>query len=195
MSGRLNGTSSSASGELSPRNKVFESTNDTANTDATANANTAKNAADLYTAELDMNTEITMNMPPILPLHGMSEFVNIAMRRSRSDSIMRQPHMPTALHPKPIAEVSACFPQVPHDLYARSRLKAMRGKIPKSSHSVNIGKKIAIGGSITQSTHVDTRYIPSVRADTNTGGRDKSRRMRRSGSSSPPKSDDKSSLG
>ena len=81
----------------------------------------------MYTAELDMKTDITMNMPPILPLHGMSEFVSIAMRRSRSDSIMRQPHMPTALQPKPIAEVSACFPQVPHDLYARSEVEGNAG--------------------------------------------------------------------
>ena len=35
-----------------------------------------------------------------------------------------------------------------------SKLKAIRGKYPKSSSKVNIGKNIAIGGSITEITHV-----------------------------------------
>ena len=38
----------------------------------------------------------------------------------------------------------------------------MRGRYPKSSSIVNNGKKIAIGGSITEMTHVRVVYIPSI---------------------------------
>ncbi len=44
----------------------------------------------------------------------------------------------------------------------RSRLKATRGKYPKSSNKVKQGKKIAIGGSITLITHAVARYMPST---------------------------------
>ena len=43
-----------------------------------------------------------------------------------------------------------------------SKLKAIRGKTPKSSSKVNIGKNIAIGGNITDITHVTVWYIPSI---------------------------------
>ena len=43
-----------------------------------------------------------------------------------------------------------------------SKLKAIRGKYPKSSNNVNIGKNIAIGGSITAIIHVTVVYIPST---------------------------------
>lgn len=65
-----------------------------------------------------------------------------------------------------MAMVSACFPQARAFLKYLSRLKATRGKYPKSSSRVNSGKKIAMGGSITDTTQASTRYIPSVRAST-----------------------------
>jgi len=56
--------------------------------------------------------------------------------------------------------VSACLPQARHFLKHLSRLNATRGKYPKSSKSVNKGKKIAIGGSMTDTTQAVTRYAP-----------------------------------
>lgn len=44
-----------------------------------------------------------------------------------------------------------------------SRLKATRGKYPRSSSRVNKGKKMAIGGSITDTTHAKVLYIPKMR--------------------------------
>lgn len=52
--------------------------------------------------------------------------------------------------------VRACFPQVPAFLKGLSRLNAILGRYPESSKSVNKGKKIAIGGSITDTTHAST---------------------------------------
>lgn len=46
------------------------------------------------------------------PLHGTREFVSIAIRRSRGESIMRQPVTPAALHPSPMSmvrEISGVF--------------------------------------------------------------------------------------
>ena len=57
--------------------------------------------------------------------------------------------------------VSACFPQARQALKHLSRLNATRGRYPKSSRRVNRGKKIAMGGSITATTHATTRYTPS----------------------------------
>ena len=48
--------------------------------------------------------------------------------------------------------VSACLPQAPQRRRAPSVLKAMRPTRPKSSASVNSGKKIAMGGSMTAMT-------------------------------------------
>ena len=59
--------------------------------------------------------------------------------------------------------VSACFPQARALQKGLSRLKAMRGRYPRSSRSVKRGKKIAIGGSITDTTQDNTRQIPSKR--------------------------------
>lgn len=41
-----------------------------------------------------------------------------------------------------------------------SKLNAILGKKPKSSNNVNNGKNIAIGGSITDTTHAKVLYIP-----------------------------------
>ncbi len=46
--------------------------------------------------------------------------------------------------------VRACLPQVRALQNAWSRLKATRGKYPTSSKSVKMGKKIAIGGNMTE---------------------------------------------
>ena len=54
----------------------------------------------------------------------------------------------------PMHMVSACLPEVHAHLKHLSKLKAIRGKNPKSSKIVNNGKKIAIGGSITEITQV-----------------------------------------
>ena len=104
------------------------------------------------------------------PLQGTKLLVSIAMSRSRGESMMRQPTTPAALQPKPIAMVRACLPQARHFLKVRSRLNATRGRYPRSSSSVNRGKKIAMGGSITDTTHASTRYTPSTsRPFTHTG--------------------------
>ena len=63
-----------------------------------------------------------------LPLQGTKLLVIIAMSRSRGESIIRQPTIPTALHPKPIHIVNACLPQAQHFLNGLSRLYATRGK-------------------------------------------------------------------
>ena len=76
---------------------------------------------------------------------------------------MRHPTTPAALHPKPIHIVSACLPHASQRLKAPSKLNAMRGRKPASSSIVNSGKNIAIGGSITLTTHARVRQTPSVR--------------------------------
>jgi len=53
--------------------------------------------------------------------------------------------------------VRHCFPQAWHFLKAQSILKAARGRYPKSSSSVNRGKKMAIGGSITDTIQATER--------------------------------------
>ena len=60
------------------------------------------------------NTEARVRMNGNFPLQGTNAFVSIAMSRSRLLSIIRQPTIPAALHPNPIAMVSACFPQALH---------------------------------------------------------------------------------
>ena len=109
------------------------------------------------------NIEISAMRVGNLPLQGTSEFVKIAINRSRGEWIMRQPTTPAALQPKPMHMVSACLPQVWAFWKQWSRLKATRGRYPKSSSRVNSGKKIAIGGSMTETTHASTRQTPSTR--------------------------------
>lgn len=106
------------------------------------------------------NIEIIEIIAGNLPLHGTNVFVSIAISLSRGESIIRAPTMPHALHPKPIHIVKACFPHALHFLKVLSILKAILGKYPKSSSNVNSGKNIAIGGNITETTHVKTLYPP-----------------------------------
>jgi hypothetical protein len=56
--------------------------------------------------------------------------------------------------------VKACFPELHAFLKQLSKLKAILGRYPKSSNIVNRGKNIAIGGNITDITHVAVSYIP-----------------------------------
>ena len=63
-----------------------------------------------------------------LPLQGTRAFVRMAMRRSRGESMMRQPVTPAALHPKPMHMVNACLPHAPHLRKRLSRLNATRGR-------------------------------------------------------------------
>ena len=87
------------------------------------------------------------------PLHGIKQFVIMAAKRSLGEEMILHPVTPTALHPNPMHMVSACFPQDPAFWKKRSRLKARRGRYPKSSNKVNKGKKIIMGGSMTDVTH------------------------------------------
>lgn len=77
---------------------------------------------------------------------------------------MRQPVTPTALQPSPMHIVSPCLPHAPQRRKQPSREKAIRGKNPASSNSENKGKKIAIGGSMTDTTHAVVRTAPSTSA-------------------------------
>ena len=97
------------------------------------------------------------------PLHGTKLLVSMANNRSLGESIILQPTTPAALHPKPIHIVNACFPQALQHLNGLSRLYAILGRKPTSSSKVNSGKKIAIGGSITDTTQASTRYTPSTK--------------------------------
>ena len=45
------------------------------------------------------------------PLQGTKLLVMMAMSRSRGESMIRQPTIPAALQPNPMAIVSACLPQ------------------------------------------------------------------------------------
>jgi len=96
------------------------------------------------------------------PLQGTKLLVRIAIIRSRGESMIRQPVTPTALQPKPMDIVRACLPHVLHFLKQLSRLNAILGRYPRSSSSVNIGKNIAIGGSITDITHPSTLKTPKT---------------------------------
>ena len=98
------------------------------------------------------------------PLQGTKLFVSIAASLSFSSGMMRQPTTPAALQPKPMEIVSACLPHAPQQRKQRSRLKAARGRKPRSSSSVKSGKKIAIGGSMTATTQPTVRNIPASSA-------------------------------
>ena len=89
-----------------------------------------------------------------LPLQGTKQLVRIAINFSLGEFIILQPVTPAALQPNPIHIVIICLPEQQHFLKNPSILNAILGKYPKSSKKVNKGKKIAIGGSITEIIHV-----------------------------------------
>ena len=89
-----------------------------------------------------------------LPLQGTKLFVNIAINFSLGELIILHPTTPAALQPNPIHIVIICFPVQQHFLKKPSILNAILGRYPKSSKKVNKGKKIAIGGSITDTIQV-----------------------------------------
>ena len=97
-----------------------------------------------------------------LPLQGTKLFVNIAINRSRGESIILQPITPQALHPNPMHMVKDCLPCAQAFLKNLSILNATLGKYPESSSKVNNGKNIAIGGSITDTTHASVLYTPDI---------------------------------
>ena len=144
-----------------PLSIVFDSTKEAKSVKKTPKTIVPKRAAP-DNAEPQIPFTVTKNIEIIaiivgnLPLQGMKAFVRTAIRRSLGESITRQPVTPQALQPSPIIIVIACFPHAPEHLKQRSRLNAIRGKYPKSSRSVKSGKKIAIGGSITETTHAST---------------------------------------
>ena len=94
----------------------------------------------------------------------------IAIRRSRGESMTRVATTPAALHPSPMHIVRACLPCAPTNWKGRSRLKATRGRYPRSSRIVKSGKKIIMGGSITATTQATVRYIPSTNMPLNQPG-------------------------
>ncbi len=95
-----------------------------------------------------------------LPLQGTKLLVKAAMSRSLGESMIRVATTPAALQPKPMHMVRDCFPCEPALRKRPSRLKAMRGRKPQSSRRVKSGKKMAIGGSITATTHERVRKTP-----------------------------------
>ena len=174
--GRRYGGSSSVKDDGTPRRIVFESREQAANvmrTDRTiSSVSRAAPANELNGAGRApaTNREISDISVGNLPLQGTKPFVAAAMRRSRGESIMRQPVTPAALQPKPMHIVRACFPQAPDFLNLWSRLKATLGRYPESSSRVKSGKNIAIGGSMTATTHDSTRYTPSMSAPVRASG-------------------------
>src|SRR5699024_10911716 len=87
-----------------------------------------------------------------LPLQGIKALVNIAIILSLGELIILHPMIPAALHPSHIHMIRAWLPKAQHFLKYLAMVDAILGKYPKSPKSVNIGKKIAIGGSITEIT-------------------------------------------
>jgi DNA topoisomerase-3 len=95
-------------------------------------------------------------------LYPPFEYEQTTIKAKIGDSMMRQDITPAALQPNPMHMVSACLPWAQAFLKKRSRLKATLGKYPRSSNKVNKGKKIAIGGSITDTTQAKPLYIPNT---------------------------------
>ena len=111
-----------------------------------------------------------------LPLQGTKLLVSMAISLSLGESIILQPIIPAALQPKPIHIVKACFPQAQLFLKKLSKLKAILGRYPKSSKSVKSGKKIAIGGNITDKTQAKVLYIPFTKSPSTQEGKPKDKR-------------------
>ena len=119
------------------------------------------------------------------PLQGTRALVRIAIRRSRGLWMMRQPITPTALQPSPMHMQSACLPQARQRWKQRSRWKATRGRNPRSSSSVKSGKKIAMGGNMTDTTQLVTRYTPDTSASVSHWGAPSPRSQAKRRGSSP----------
>ena len=87
-------------------------------------------ASDASTGGNAAATKIVASMIKVgnRPLHGTKLLVRIATSRSRGESITRVAITPAALHPNPIAIVSACLPCAPARRNRKSRLNATRGR-------------------------------------------------------------------
>ena len=70
----------------------------------------------------DKNSRIKVIKRGRRPLQGTKLFVIMAISRSLGESIIRQPVIPAALQPNPIAMVRACFPQALQRWKGRSKL-------------------------------------------------------------------------
>ena len=121
---------------------------------------------DIPIIRIEINVIIVGN----LPLHGTKLFVTIASNLSRGESIILHPTTPAALHPKPMQIVSDCLPQALQHANGLSKLKAIRGKTPKSSKRVKSGKNIAIGGNMTETTHETVLKTPNIKRSCNQMG-------------------------
>ena len=128
-------------------NKIPNKTTSITNTAAT-------NPENIPAIEPEINIVATVIKNGNLPLQGTKQFVSIAINFSLGEFIILVPITAAALQPNPMHMVSACLPEVHAHLKHLSKLKAILGKNPKSSRIVNRGKNIAIGGSITEITHV-----------------------------------------
>ena len=104
--------------EGTPFKRVLLNIFDTASVAAIPNKITVQSrAADIRlpakpVAPARKNIVITAMSVGNLPLQGTKLFVSMAIIRSLGESIILHPVTPTALQPKPIHIVSACFPQV-----------------------------------------------------------------------------------
>ena len=158
--GVLYGGNSNVKDEGSPFNIVLDSIFETNNVNKIPNKTTsitttaATNPENIPAIEPEINIVATVIKNGNLPLQGTKQFVSIAINFSLGEFIILVPTTAAALQPNPIHIVSACLPEVHAHLKHLSKLKAILGKNPKSSRIVNRGKNIAIGGSITEITHV-----------------------------------------
>ena len=120
--------------EGSPLSRVLESIQETAKVIRIPNKITKVSMASLSRLffrpipKPTKNMVISERMVGKRPLQGTRELVSMAIRRSRLESMMRQPMTPAALHPNPMHIVRACFPQAQHFLKCRSRLNATLGR-------------------------------------------------------------------
>ena len=158
--GVLYGGSSNVKDEGSPFNIVLDSIFETNNVNKIPNKTTsitttaATNPENIAAIEPEINIVAIVIKNGNLPLQGTKQFVSIAINFSLGEFIILVPTTAAALQPNPMHMVSACLPEVHAHLKHLSKLKAILGKNPKSSRIVNRGKNIAIGGSITEITHV-----------------------------------------
>lgn len=81
-------------------------------------------------------------------LHGTKEFVRMAIRRSRGESMTAAWETPEALQTKPMAVDRHCFVQHRQRRKDESMWKAILGRQPESSVSVKSRRKTARGSSI-----------------------------------------------
>ena len=161
--GRRKGGNSSTKAEGIPRSTVRLRKKETSNVMPTESPMTTKRVIpDIHGLPADKNTAVSSKIVGNRPLQGTKLLVNMAMSLSLGESMMRHAVTPAALQPKPIQSVSACFPCAPARRNSPSNWNAILGSRPQSSSRVNMGKKMAIGGSITETTQLTVKNTPSM---------------------------------